>query len=295
MRIEDLIGQDYELDGHGRWLRSIKHDSLVVDTTNQVFFWNSRDIYYGTAFTWLIVVKQYDVATAMDMLKDISIILPRREYKKPLRTVVSYAPLVDIFFERGRNHREYWYNKRGYTDKTIDDYKLGYTGEWYTIPIYVDGEFVTFQCRKETPKRVKGWYAGLGPQPFNFSLLPMVSWVVLTEGPVDAIMLRQYDIPAVSQTGGSGYWNPAWNSKFMDFDAVYIVYDYDKAGIMNSLKVAENFGYRAQVVLFENQKEGFDITDYFKQGATKEDFMKLLKKNARYYFEHPKIEKRFAC
>lgn len=159
---------------------------------------------------------------------------------------------------------------------------MGFTGVWYTIPIFENGKFVNFQARKENPKTVKHWYVGVGPHSFNFSILKLTNWIVIAEGPVDAIMLRQNDIPAVSQTGGSGYWNTDWNPLFATKKRIYVVYDNDYAGVIHANKVAYQWGRRAKVYNFEGQLPKYDITDYFKNGGTKDDFMHLLEKESRY-------------
>jgi DNA primase len=112
--------------------------------------------------------------------------------------------------------------------------------------------------------------------------------VVLTEGPVDAIMLRQYDIPAVSQTTGSGYWNKAWNKYFAHLKAIWVVYDNDKAGKEHATKRAEAWGMRAKIYTFDDYPDGFDVTDFFKKhkdDSPRELFLAKLETEAKYYFE----------
>lgn len=285
MNIQDLIGRDYTVIGHGRWLKTAEHDSLVIDTEKQMFYWNSKQI-FGDAIDWLTKIKGYtfkDAKDAVGGLKKTLDNMPVRNRKehKPSNSPAPYTALVDLFYEAGKNHRDYWYNERGYTDETIDNFKLGYTGTWYTIPVFVDGEFKNFQMRKpasETEhKRIAYWYANANPLPFNFSILPTAgNWVVLTEGPPDAIMLRQNGIPAVSHTGGAGYWNPEWINYFNDLTTVYIVYDNNEAGRLGAENVAKYFGGQARIYTFANYSDGYDITDFFKNGGVQKSFMKEI-------------------
>lgn len=285
--LQDLIGQDYTVvDNNTRYMRTEEHDSLVIDKEKQVFYWNSRSI-FGNAYTWLIRIKGYTKVEANRLLKDTNFFsVPVTQKVEKKEGIVPYVKLVDLFYERGKTHREYWHEKRGYTDKTIDAFKLGYTGEWYTIPIYVLGKFKNFQLRRQEPKkRVAYWYRDGGKHPFNFSILSMTDWVVVTEGPVDAIMLRQNNIPAVSQISGSGYWNDKWNGLLLKLKEIYICYDNDDAGITHSVEVAEKFGVKAKVYNFWDFCHGFDVTDFFIQGNSREDFLNLLKNDSKYYFE----------
>jgi len=282
--LERLISQDYTLSGNSRYARSVEHNSLVVDRKKRIFFWNSKDL-VGNAYTWLTQILGYEDSDARRLIEDEKedLFLSEDFSDKDEVVPVPYPVLVDTFFEKGKNHRKYWYEDRGYTDKTIDNFKLGYTGFWYTIPIYVEGRFVNFQLRRANPKRIKYWYRDGGKHPFNFSALKLTDWVVLTEGPVDAIMLRQYDIPAVSQATGAGYWNTAWNKYFAHLKSIWIAYDNDMAG-----KASESWGMRAKIYTFDDYPDGFDVTDFFKKykdDNPREIFLAKLETESKYYFE----------
>jgi len=285
--LESLISEDFILvNSNKRFSKTQQHSSLVLDREKNIFYWNSKNI-VGGVYTYLTRVRGYTKAQALEMIKDVeeNPYLFTNTKEKEVEEVVQYSPLVEIFYEYGKKFRDYWHNKRGYTDATIDEFKLGCTGIWYTIPIFEDGKFVNFQARMDTPKTIKHWYKGVGPHSFNFSILKLTNWVVITEGPVDAIMLRQNDIPAVSQTGGSGCWNTNWNPLFATKKKIYVVYDNDDAGRFHGIKVASQWGRRAKVYNFEGQRDKYDITDYFKDGGTRESFMSLLEKESKYGFE----------
>jgi hypothetical protein len=63
VKLENVIGQTYELIGSGRWLRLRDHDSCVIDTQTQRFFWNSRNL-YGDVYVWLMALYNWDFAEA---------------------------------------------------------------------------------------------------------------------------------------------------------------------------------------------------------------------------------------
>ncbi len=284
--LENLISEDFTLlNPDKRFSKTQQHSSLVLDRQKNIFYWNSKNI-IGDAYVYLTKVRGYDKDQALEVMKSVDentflFIDNSKEQEK----VVQYSPLVEIFYEYGKKFGDYWHDKRGYTDDTIFEFKLGFTGIWYTIPIFEDGRFVNFQARKENPKTVKHWYKGVGPHSFNFSILKITNWVVITEGPVDAIMLRQNGIPAVSQTGGSGYWDRNWNPLFATKKRIYVVYDNDEAGKYHAIKIANQWGRRAKVYNFEEQLPKYDITDYFKDGGTKDSFMALLEKESKHACE----------
>lgn len=290
MNLQDIIGQKYTIVGTGRWLRTMEHDSLVIDTEDQIFFWNSRGI-IGDAVKWLTEVEGIDKNEAIKLVDtEKDIFSTGIRHTTETGTVVPYQKLVEVFYERGKSHREYWHDVRGYTDTTIDRFKLGYTGEWYTIPIFDGGTFKNFQCRKQGPdgeRIVRPWYKGVGPLPFNFSNLLVTDWVVITEGPPDAIMLRQHDIPAVSQTGAAGYWSALWVSRFNNIKKIYVCYDNDEAGNIGSVKLANMFGYKAQIYNMWDFEDRADVTSYFCGGGRKEEYLDLLGQNSRYVWGVP--------
>lgn len=63
VRIEHIISQDFTLGGRGRFLRARKHDSLVVDTQKQLYYWNSRGE-SGDHYNWLMAQKGWDFKQA---------------------------------------------------------------------------------------------------------------------------------------------------------------------------------------------------------------------------------------
>lgn len=292
MNLVDAIREDYTIVGHGRYLRTEEHDSLVIDTKTQTFFWNSKNL-AGNLLDWFTKIKGLDYKSAKEIVGDnLLIVTPTigRSFRElDEKDVVAFAPLVDAFhnhYLKVASLDDYWHDVRGYSDKTIRDFKLGLNNNWYTIPIYVDGKFKNFQCRRANPKTIRPWYKGMGPIPFNFSILNLTDWVVLTEGPVDAIMLRQEGIPAASQTGAAGYWNSEWLNYFTNMDRIYVVYDNDKAGREGSVRVAQNLGlHRTKIYNMWDFDEKFDVTDFFKNGKTASEFIELINTKSKFAFQ----------
>jgi len=287
MTLEELIGQDHTLIGKGRYIRSLQHNSLVVDVEEQVFYWNSKQI-FGGIYDWLTKVKGIPHAEAKRYKTDKPASIFDRAIETKKSDVVAYPDLVEVFYERGKGHREYWYDVRGYTESTVDNFRLGYSGSgWYTIPIFMDGLFRNFQCRRADSKIMRPWYKDVGALPFNFAILNICSMVVLTEGPVDAIMLRQNGVPAVSQTSGAGSLAiyRQYFSRFSGLDKIYICYDNDVAGDEGAFRLAHLFGDRAKVYNMWDFDKGYDITDFFKAGGTAEEFMGLMNVKGKRFYE----------
>jgi DNA primase len=280
--LEEIIERDYTLKGHGRYLKTIEHDSLVVDTEKQIFFWNSKGI-NGNAFDWLTKIKGMSIIDARKYLGEFNPILYTAQPEKSEGKSVVNEGLVDIFFELGKYNRDYWRN-RGYYDTTIDMFKLGYTGEWYVIPFFVHGIFRNFQCRKPD-RTMKGWYRGVGPLPFNLDYVKNQKLCILTEGPVDAIMCMQNGLPAMSTNAGADYFDTTWIMELADVKEIYIAYDNDPGGRFGARRVGKMFGTKAKIYTFNDYPEKYDPNDFFKDGGTNKEFLSNLREKGKYWFE----------
>jgi hypothetical protein len=278
--LEKVIGLDYTIVGSGdRWKYTEEHSSLVLDIQEQTWFWNSRSL-RGKPLDYLILVKNIPEKQAKSLLRDLEHVAGTDLYfPEKKETVVQNEKLVDVFWENGVNDRGYWY-RRCLTDKTIDTYKLGkYDGFW-TLPVYMNGKFMNFQCRTDTPeKKIRPWYRGVGPLLFNSSILPFVSTVYITEGPVDALLLNQLGFPALSHTGGASGWNDAWFPYFRRQKEIFYVADNDLAGYNAVTKIAKSLGeYRVKIVSFSDYPLKYDPVDFFRNGGTVDEFRDLVSK-----------------
>jgi len=287
--LQNLIERDYKLEGDTRYLKALEHDSLVLDTYRDLFFWNSKEI-NGDAYIWLTKVKGKNPLEARQIIREaeivenkvyVSIDTPRGE------ELTVYPKLVEVFWESGKTHRDYWY-KRGITDKTIDTYQLGYTSGWYVIPFFVDRTLNNFQMRRDLPtKRIKSWYSGVGPLLWNGDMLKHCSSVILTESPTDALLLRQFGYPAVSHNAGATYWNDSWNKLFNQQKIVYVVFDNDEPGEKGAQLVANSLGeYKCRLFTFKGYPDKYDLGDWLLDNKGNENnFGRLLLSEAKYSFE----------
>jgi hypothetical protein len=254
----------------GNFYTTEEHDSLVIDPKKGLFFWNSRAL-YGDIVDYLIKVKGQTKNQAIQKIMDVS-----DEFEFDAYDALPDTPnpiLVEIFHNYGKDHRDYWYNKRGYSDETIDKFKLGYTGKYWVIPIYHNNKFMNFQRRgvdTNGNKIVNLFYKGIGGLPFNFDYLPADKKqpIFITESPVDAIMLTQQGYFAISSTNGAMSWDHQWSKTLFDYETIYICYDNDEAGINGALRTATHLQHNSSILHWpDGYPNKFDITDLFISGG----------------------------
>jgi DNA primase len=284
--LEKVISKDQELSGTGRWLKGTENSSLVVDTDKQIFFWNSRGI-VGDVYVWLTQVKGMSYGDAKEYLKGLDTFTGAFIHDiRDKEEQVVYPKLVDVFYENGLDHTEYW-DRRGINADTIHRFKLGYNNGWFTVPIYQDGLFKNFQLRQDKPeKKILHYYKNTGPFMFNSDILKLTDSIVITEGLTDCLRLYQEGIPCVSHTNGAEVWLDDWYKYFFHQKIVYVIYDNDNAGKLGAIKVAKNLGiYRTYIYNFEGHDEKYDIVEFFREGNRTEDMENLLKNKARRIYE----------
>lgn len=283
--LQVLVEEDYGYEKEGKnWGRAVEHSSLVVNEEAQKWYWNSEDM-GGGVLDYLMKVRGLNKKAATEIL-DIRGKVLQGSFTEDV-SLSSYRPyekLVENLWELGKGNREYWH-KRRLTDKTIDRYRLGFYDGWNLIPLYIGDTFVNFQCRRDEPeKRIKMWYKVPNWKPVlvNAEMLQLVDSVFITEGPVDAILLNQEGIPAVSHTGGSGYWGDDWFGHFSRVKKIYYITDNDDAGRGAARKVSKALGEdRTFIYLFEGKPEHYDTGDYFKEGGNAKDFKLMVEASSK--------------
>jgi len=137
--IEDLIEEgDYGFQRRsGRYLKCKEHSSLVIDTHNQAYHWNSQDE-HGDIFNWVMNRNPgWDFPRALEELaKRANVRLPERS-SGDLKTRLAARAKEDAFQVAARvfgkwlkADAEAWeYVKgRGWTDETISEAQIGFSG-----------------------------------------------------------------------------------------------------------------------------------------------------------------------
>jgi len=282
-KVAKLVEEDFGIQGSGEWQKSVEHDSLIVNTERDLFYWNKKEI-YGDALAYLLYVRKIPLVEAKLVLNKLDKkYTPSVKYSED--NSVVYEGLVEPLWINGKTKREYWY-KRLLTDSTIDRFKLGYYDGWYTIPIFEDNRLTNIQKRRDEPEKlIRPWYRK-PPVLFNSSLLSIVDTIYLTEGIVDSILLNQFGIPAMSKVTGAGGWLDSWSKYFMKVNAIYLIFDNDNAGRVGSKRIAKFLGeYKCKIYTFDGFKERYDVIDYFRDGYSKDDFIRLIEEESKYVFE----------
>ncbi len=293
--LQQLIEEDFGYKHEGRnWGRSLEHSSLVLNEETQKWYWNSENM-GGTAVDYYVLVRNVSKKEAEAKVSFRNKVVTGSFYEtEKEQTHLPYEKLVDLLWELGKGNRQYWYDRK-LTDKTIDRHRLGYYDGWNLIPLYRGNDFVNFQCRRDVPNRAfKLWYRieGWKPVLLNPELLSLVDTVFITEGAVDSILLNQEGIPAISQSGGAGHWNPEWIRYFDKVKRIYYIADNDEAGRWGAYKVATSLGMdKVLIYQFEGKKEKYDTGDWFKEGGNAKDFRAEVEANSKYLFETEEIYK----
>ena len=132
--IEDTPG--FSVVGHGRYLSTREHDSLVIDTHNNSYFWNAQGE-HGDAIEWVCKRNGWDFKTAIEELTKL-LGLPAPEWSKGNPGQRLAARARQDIFEIAANVFAGWLwqdddalayaRGRAWTDETIKRARLGYTG-----------------------------------------------------------------------------------------------------------------------------------------------------------------------
>lgn len=139
-----------------------------------------------------------------------------------------------------------YFTSRNITPESVKKFKLGYTGWRFSIPNYNDGELVGVKLRRNPnnnedrgPKYTS--LPGSKPGLFNRDILYSTKEVVCVEGELDAIVLDQLGIPAVSSTGGCNTFPSEWIRWFKGLTTVYLWFDSDDPGRKAEVSLYKKF------------------------------------------------------
>jgi len=139
LSIEDVVEADgYHLEGTGRYRRTSEHDSLVVDLRAQAYHWNSKSE-HGDIFNWVMKRTGADFKGAVEMLCRRAN-LPDPDWgHQDMQTRITARARQDAFSVAARVFRKWFLadeaalayaRGRGWTDETIEDAQLGFSGRW---------------------------------------------------------------------------------------------------------------------------------------------------------------------
>lgn len=287
--LQTLVDEDFGYKKEGQnWGRAVEHSSLTINEANQKWYWNSQQM-GGGVLDYLIKVRGLSKRAANEIIDIRGKIIGGKVLDETEKIYyAAYEKLVDVFWENGKEHREYWY-KRCLRDSTIDLYRLGYYQGWNTVPLYIGDKFINFQCRRDEPKKfIRLWYKEEKwiPALINADMLALVDTIYITEGTIDALLLSQEGIPAVSQTSGAVYWSPKWYSLFSRVNSIFYIADNDEAGRIAARRVAKALGVNKTLIYqFEGKPDKYDTVDYFRDGGNAKEFKSMVESSSKYLFE----------
>jgi hypothetical protein len=174
--------------------------------------------------------------------------------------------------------------RKGLTHDTIVKYRLGWTGNRVSMPVYAgDGKVLNIRQWSSTDQEKK--VIGV-PGHNKLRLYPVSELsndvIIIVEGEMKALLLNQLGFHAVSATGGARKWLRKWGEQFAG-KIVMVMYDIDKPGRDGSFAVLHSVAPHAQMVksillplAIEEYPHG-DVTDFIvKAKRTKEELQQVL-------------------
>lgn len=140
VRIEALVGEEFEVVGRGRVLTTKQHDSLKLFTDTNTWYWFSQGR-GGDVFDWWMASRRCDFRQALDDLERRAGVEPRpltperqaaieseRSRGRVLDMAARYYNQVLLSHPAARAGREYCH-ARGWTDETMRAARLGFVPE----------------------------------------------------------------------------------------------------------------------------------------------------------------------
>lgn len=229
MNIVEAVSLKFTVVGNSRYKRTREHDSLVLDTESQTYYWNSKSE-FGTVADFLIRYCGFTPKMAVSLADEpIKFVYKDTEIKNK-KIHLSY-------WDNGKNHRDFWY-KRGYTDAIIDMYRLGYFAGMYSIPFVYHGDLNALYLRDEHKnfQNVSGGKLSL----FGYDQVENDT-LLLVESPLDVPILKQHGFDAVSHNYGVNAWDNSWNKDLLNH-TVIVIPDNDAGGrkVINTLSIPCN-------------------------------------------------------
>ena len=264
-------------------------ESLSINTSNGLFkcFVSTCPAFDGgNLFKFYELYHKIDFKTTLVRLANelgIEIEKPKKEKKPPLKEdqVEQYMKMLDSH----QNIKNFLVTTRGFTEKTLKQFRLGFDGTRVTIPIYNEsGNLVNI---RKYSARAKTGDKMMGITGYNEArLYPIENLkndpVLLMEGEMDCILACQLGFNAITVTSGAGAWKDDFTAYFKDKET-YFCYDIDPAGKKGAEKIANVLVKTAKSIKIINlpisaeQIPTGDFSDYIiNMGYTAQDFENLI-------------------
>lgn len=215
MNIETAVSTLYTVVGSGRYKRTKEHNSLVLDTLGNRYYWNSLDE-GGSVADFLV--------RHLGLSRSVADVLGDAPTPQAPKTTVALNPLL-VEMAAQSTKRDFWYS-RGITDAEIEIYRLGYLADWYVIPFYMQQQLTAVMLRKE--HKFISQLPGSRPSLFGLDVLTEKE-ILLVESPLDVPLLRRFGFQAISHNYGAQTWEKSWNGLLYPY-TITVIPDNDTAG-----------------------------------------------------------------
>ena len=163
-----------------------------------------------------------------------------------------------------------WLKNRGFTEETIEKFKLGYSSFYkgISIPHYQNGSLVSIKYRIIEPKDFRR-KTGTPSVLFNMDAVEGTDEITIVEGEFDCIAGVQNGVKnIVAITVGACGWKEEWTPLLKGFKKIYLCLDSDEKGRLGTQKIAETLGIDRCLDVVLPVK---DLNEFFLQGHTKEE------------------------
>jgi len=168
--------------------------------------------------------------------------------------------------EGPRQHRMEWLLRRGLHRHTIRQHLLGHTGMWFVIPVLHRERVLGYRLRRDDAycdPDLPRYKQPVGQPDLLFRPNPRGSPTVVCEGELDALLLAQYGVDAITNTAGSSALpNRIHRVLEQKRGTIYVATDQDDAGEETAKRIAERFPGRVKRLRWQGGK---DVTEALSQ------------------------------
>lgn len=303
VRIEDVIGAEMPLRGGGRWLRAEQHDSLVVDTHGQCYFWNSRDE-QGDVVSWVMARKRCDFRAAVEWLARLAGLPEPQWGEQDAQAAQERRQRYDVLTIAGRHFvrclrnneaaLSYCYS-RGWSDETIQQAGLGYAdgdlealrGEFSMHEVAADdavakamlgihGKMLVYahvaggRVLYVSARSIEGKRHYNPPRDLVGDRCVYANWEYSPQAEQVAVTEGQADAITFGQWGipaialAGVAMDQALLKQLARHDQIYVALDQDEAGVKATRTIASALGPLTHVVKWPEDIQ--DANDWLQQG-----------------------------
>lgn len=171
---------------------------------------------------------------------------------------------------------------RGLTSETLKLFRIGQQGDRILFP-YFDDEGVLTLCKTRSISEKAFALTNAGCKPILFgwqAVIPDMRSIVITEGEIDAMSIRQLGVSALSVPFGGGKgskqdWIEHEFDRLQQFDCIFLAMDMDEVGKAATAEISERLGMDRCRIVHLPQK---DPNACLMAGMTPQDLLGLLSK-----------------